>query len=107
MQVVVKLSAPVDKVESIDGGSQSSTLRILGAVLPDSFNKKFATSAFNQGVRFVDSTQANGHIELIAQTANQTIDSVEQNGDTITQILNNLINLSEKEEDLEEKGGKL
>ena len=84
MQVIVKMSAPVDKVETIDGGNQSSTLKIAGAVLPDNFNKKFDTSAFNQGIRFVDSTQANGGIELVAQTSNQTIDSVEQNGDTIT-----------------------
>jgi methyl-accepting chemotaxis protein len=38
---------------------------------------------------------------------NQLVEDIQQNGDTITQILNNLINLSEKEEDLEEKGGKL
>ena len=41
------------------------------------------------------------------QTVNQLVEDIQQNGDTITQILNNLINLSEKEEDLEEKGGKL
>ena len=41
------------------------------------------------------------------QTVSQLVEDIQQNGDTITQILNNLINLSEKEEDLEEKGGKL
>ncbi len=84
MQVVVKLSAPVDKVENIDLGSQKSALRIAGVVLPDDFNKKYDTSAFNQGVRFVDSTQASGGLELIAQASSKTIDSIEQNGDTIT-----------------------
>ena len=84
MQVVLKMSAPVDKVENIDAGSQKSVLRIAGAVLPDNFNKKFDTSAFNQGIKFVDSTQTNGGIELIAQSSSRTIDSIEQNGDTIT-----------------------
>ena len=84
MQVVLKMSAPVDKVENLDAGSQKSVLRIAGAVLPDSFNKKYDTSALNQGVRFVDSTQADGGIELIAQSSSKTIDSIEQNGDTIT-----------------------
>ena len=41
------------------------------------------------------------------QTVSQLVEDIQQNGDTITQILNNLINLSEKEEDLKEKGGKL
>ncbi|MBQ4359293.1 MAG: type IV pilus secretin PilQ, partial [Proteobacteria bacterium] len=84
MQVVLKLSAPVDKVESVDGGAQKSILRIAGAVLPDDFNKKYDTSAFNQGIRFVDSTQAKGGIELIAQSSAKTVDTIEQNGDTIT-----------------------
>ncbi|MBQ9244391.1 MAG: type IV pilus secretin PilQ [Proteobacteria bacterium] len=84
MEVVLKLSAPVDKVENVDGGSQKSILRIAGAVLPDDFNKKYDTSAFNQGVRFVDSTQAKGGIELIAQSTAKTVDTIEQDGDTIT-----------------------
>ena len=84
MQVVLKLSAPVEKVESVDGGAQKSVLRIAGAVLPDDFNKKYDTSAFNQGVRFVDSTQTKGGIELIAQSTAKTVDTIEQNGDTIT-----------------------
>ncbi len=83
MQVVVKLSAPVDKVESQDIGSQKSMLRIANAVLPDNFNKKYDTSAFNQGVRFVDSMQGDGGIELIAQSSSRTVDAIEQNGDTI------------------------
>jgi methyl-accepting chemotaxis protein len=45
--------------------------------------------------------------ETSTQTVSQLVEDIQQNGDTITQILNNLINLSEKEEDLEEKGGKL
>lgn len=84
MQVVVKLSAPVEKVENVDSGTQKSTLRIAGAVLPDAFNKKYDTTAFNQGVRFVDSTRTSQGIELIAQSSERTIESVEQNGDTIT-----------------------
>lgn len=84
MQVVLKLSAPVDKVENIDAGAQKSVLRIAGAVLPDDFNKKYDTSAFNQGIKFVDSTQNEGAVELIAQASTKTIDSIEQNGNTIT-----------------------
>ena len=83
MQVVVKLSAPVEKVETQDIGAQKSVLKIANAVLPENFNKKFDTSAFNQGVRFVDSTQGKGGIELIAQSSSRTVDAVEQNGDTI------------------------
>jgi methyl-accepting chemotaxis protein len=40
------------------------------------------------------------------QTINQLVDNIQQNGNTITQILNNLINLSEKEME-QEKGGEL
>ncbi len=84
MQVVVKLSSPASKVETVDIGNQRSVLRISDASLPDNFNKKYDTSAFKKGVRFVDSTTNDGNIELIAQATSQTIDSVEQNGDTIT-----------------------
>lgn len=83
MQVVVKMSAPIGSVENVDLGSQKSALRIAGAVLPENFNKKFDTSALNQGIRFVDSKQDANGIELIAQASSKTIDSVEQNGDTL------------------------
>ena len=39
------------------------------------------------------------------QTVSQLVDNIQQNGDTITNVLNNLINLSEKEMVMEEKGG--
>ncbi len=83
MQVIVKLSSPASKVENMDIGNQRSVLRISDASLPDGFNKKFDTSAFRKGVRFVDSTENNGNIELIAQSTSRTVESVEQNGDTI------------------------
>lgn len=41
------------------------------------------------------------------KTVNQIVDNIQQNGNTITNVLNNLINLSEKEMNLEEKGGEL
>lgn len=84
MQVVVQLSAPAAKVENIDMGSNQSILKIADAVLPENFNKKFDTSAFNQGIRFVDSTQKPGAIELVAQTSLRTVNSVEQKDNTIT-----------------------
>lgn len=84
MRVIVELTAPVDKVETVDAGNQKSILRIGGAKLPDNFNKKYDTTAFNRGVQFIDSTQSDGSIELVAMTAGQTIDSVEQNGSTVT-----------------------
>lgn len=84
MKIVVKLSSPVSKVQSIDGGMQKSILRIDGAVLTDAFNKKYDTSAFNKGVKFIDSTMTSAGIELIAQTSSKTIDAFEQDGDTIT-----------------------
>ena len=83
MQVVVKLSSPAALVENVDIGNQRSLLRISDAFLPDGFNKKFDTSAFKKGIRFVDSTANQGHIELIAQSTSRTVESVEQNGDTI------------------------
>ncbi len=84
MKVVVKLSSPVSKVQSIDGGLQKSILRIDGAVLPDDFNKKYDTSALNKGIKYVDSTKTSSGIELIAQASSKTVDAFEQNGDTIT-----------------------
>ncbi len=84
MKVVVKLSSPVSKVQSIDGGLQKSILRIDGAVLPDDFNKKYDTSALNKGIKYVDSTKTPSGIELIAQASSKTVDAFEQNGDTIT-----------------------
>lgn len=84
MQVVLTLSSPVSKVQSIDGGLQKSILKIDGAVLPDNFNKKYDTSAFNKGIKFIDSTQTDSGIELIAQASSQTTDAFEQNGNTIT-----------------------
>ncbi len=83
MQVIVKLSSPASKVETVDLGNQKSALRIAGASLPETFNKKFDTSAFKRGVRFVDSTEVDGNIELIAQSTSRTVESVEQQGDTI------------------------
>ncbi len=84
MKVVVKLSSPVSKVQSIDGGMQKSILRIDGAILTDDFNKKYDTSAFNKGIKYIDSTMTSSGIELIAQASSKTIDAFEQNGDTIT-----------------------
>jgi len=83
MQVIVKLSSPATKVENVDLGNQKSALRIAGASLPENFNKKFDTSAFKKGVRFVDSTEVDGNIELIAQATSRTVESVEQQGDTV------------------------
>ena len=39
------------------------------------------------------------------RTVNQIVDDIQQNGNTITHLLNNLINLSEKGVNVEEKGG--
>ena len=83
MQVIVKLSSPASKVENVDLGNQKSVLRIADASLPSGFNKKFDTSAFKKGIRFIDSTENNGDIELIAQSTSHTVESVEQRGDTV------------------------
>ena len=40
------------------------------------------------------------------KSVNQLVETIQQNGNTITQLLNNLINLSEKEMS-DEKGGKV
>jgi len=39
------------------------------------------------------------------KSVSEIVDDIQQNGNTITYLLNNLINLSEKDMDLEEKGG--
>ncbi|MCL2325577.1 MAG: type IV pilus secretin PilQ [Proteobacteria bacterium] len=83
MQVVVKLSSPAARVESRAIDAQRTLLRIPGASLPEGFNKKFDTSAFQHGVRFIDSTQVDGNLELIAQSVTKTIESIDQVGDTV------------------------
>ena len=64
---------------------------------------------WNKTIAIDEDVSALSHFDkkTSTQTVSQLVEDIQQNGDTITQILNNLINLSEKEEDLEEKGGKL
>ena len=47
---------------------------------------------------------SNYHKGTGTKSVNQLVDNIQKNGDTITQILNNLINLSEEEMN-QEKGG--